>query len=119
MMQKITLFFLLIGTFGLSAQVSNVDAKSQKFSQNTCVVYGSNTCHHCIETKKFLSSQGVSFDFYDIDEDTVALRKMLSELHKRGISTKNLGIPVVFFKEEVFMNNIPFEQFLDKLKIIK
>jgi glutaredoxin 3 len=119
MMQKITLFFLLIGTFGLSAQVSSVIAKSQKSSQNTCIVYGSNTCHHCIETKKFLSSQGVSFDFYDIDEDTVALRKMLSELHKRGISTKNLGIPVVFFKEEVFMNNIPFEQFLDKLKIIK
>lgn len=116
---RIIVIIFFIGSFSLFGQQMNSVSNTQKSAEKTCFVYGSNSCSHCMETKLFLTKQGVIFKFFDIDEDTVALRSMLNELHKKGISTKNLGIPVVIYGDEVFMNNQPFEMFLEMLKKIK
>ena len=80
------------------------------------MVYGSPDCHHCIDTKKFLTENKIEFVFYDIDNDRNALNEMLAKLKAAKISTNGLGIPVIDKYGEVFTNNIIFEDFLKKLK---
>ena len=50
------------------------------------MVYGSPDCHHCIDTKKFLTENKIEFVFYDIDSDRNALNEMLAKLKAAKIS---------------------------------
>lgn len=79
------------------------------------IVYGSDDCQHCIDTKKYLLEHNIPFVFYDIDKNHEALQEMLSKLRKAGLSTSNLGIPVIDKQGEVFTNAGVFEEFLKKL----
>lgn len=111
----ILFLFLVLFQSNLKAQIvvetSKVEAK--------IIIYGSADCHHCIDTKKFLTENKIDFVFYDIDKDKVALAEMLAKLRVAKISTNGLGIPVIDKYGEIFTNNIPFESFLDKLKTKK
>lgn len=80
------------------------------------IVYGSDECHHCIDTKAFLTKNNISFEFFDIDKNPEALKEMLLKLRNAKISTQNLGIPVVDKNGAIYMNNGVFEEFLQKIK---
>lgn len=80
------------------------------------IVYGSNQCHHCLETKEFLTKKNIAFIFFDIDTDSVALHEMLKKVKTAGMSTSNLGIPVIDKNGTLFSNNGVFEDFLKKLE---
>lgn len=105
--------FLLVGIYTLVAQEKT---KKSEPKSTVLIVYGSDTCHHCIDTKLFLKNNSISFVFYDIDKDPVALREMLTKLKQANISTANLGIPVVDKQGQLIQNNGNFEDFLNKLK---
>ncbi len=108
------LFFLvLVTSSGLFAQ----DGKSNTATseKKVLIVYGSDECHHCTDTKKYLRENKIEFVFYDIDKNQEALQEMLSKLKKANISVSNLAIPVIDKQGVIFTNNIPFEAFLQKL----
>jgi glutaredoxin len=105
------LFFLFLVTNGLSAQ-SQTTTKPEKV---VMIVYGSDECHHCTDTKKYLKDNHIEFVFYDIDKNQEALKEMLFKLKQANISTNNLSIPVIDKQGVIFTNNIPFEEFLKKL----
>lgn len=111
----------LIGLFVFFLIFFTSDAIAQEVQKETpkskvIIVYGSDECHHCTDTKAFLKENHIDFVFYDIDKNQEALKEMLIKLRNANISTSNLGIPVVDKYGTVFTNNGVFEEFLKKLK---
>lgn len=88
---------------------------AQEISKKAIIIYGSDDCHHCIDTKAYLKKNNIEFVFFDIDKNAVALKEMLAKLKNAGISTSNLGIPVIDKQGFIFTNNGVFEEFLKKL----
>ncbi len=80
------------------------------------IVYGSEDCHYCQDTQHFLNEHHIAFVFYDIDRDPKALQEMLGKLREAGISTSNLGIPVIDKQGLIFTNSGGFESFLHQLE---
>ena len=117
LMKKLTaLLFFLMFCLGqqLSAQENQPKATSAS-EKKVMIVYGSDECHHCTDTKKYLKEHHIEFIFYDIDKNPEALKEMLFKLKTANISTNNLSIPVIDKQGVIFTNNIPFEEFLKKL----
>lgn len=111
-MKKIgILFFLLFGFIN-----NSLYAQEGLILKKTIIIYGSDECHHCIETKAFLKEKKIEFVFYDIDKNPVALQEMLLKLRQANISTSNLGIPVVDKNGKLFSNVGDFQEFLKKLE---
>jgi glutaredoxin 3 len=111
MKKIIYLLFLIFGMFSANAQQNNI-----KPVVNKVIIYGSDDCHHCMDTKAFLTQNKISFEFFDIDKNPEALKEMLQKLKSANISTQNLGIPVVDKNGVIFTNTGMFEEFLQKLK---
>ena len=95
---------------------SSLHAQEKKQIKSVMIVYGSEDCHYCIDTKKYLKDNNIEFVFFDIDKNQEALQEMLFKLKNSGISTSNLGIPVIDKQGIIFTNNGVFEEFLKKLK---
>ena len=83
------------------------------------IIYGSDTCHYCLETKEFLKTNNVAFLYHDIDKNEEKLTEMLSKLQNNGISTSNIQLPVVDRLGTIVMNSADFESFLNKLLLKK
>ncbi|WP_396193862.1 glutaredoxin family protein [Flavobacterium sp.] len=114
MKKSVALFiFLVFFINNITAQESQTT--STKLEKTVMIVYGSDDCHHCTDTKKYLKENHIEFVFYDIDKNQEALKEMLFKLKKANISTNNLSIPVIDKQGVIFTNNIPFEAFLKKL----
>lgn len=114
MSKKIILFLFVLFSTSFSlvfAQEKISTAKSVK----TLIVYGSESCPHCIATKEFLDKKKVKYKFLDIDKDIEALKEMLDKLKKANISLSNVEIPVIDNNGDVFINTPNFQDFLDKL----
>jgi glutaredoxin 3 len=109
-MKKTCFLFLLF--FGFM----NHSVMAQEVSKKTIIIYGSDECHHCTDTKAFLKEKKIDFVFYDIDKNPSALQEMLVKLRKANVSTSNLGIPVVDKNGVLFSNNVDFQEFLKKLE---
>lgn len=105
--------FLVLFTFFALFQNN---AFSQELNKKPVIVYGSDECHHCTDTKAFLKKNNIDFVFFDIDKNPEALKEMLTKLKNASISTSNLGIPVVDKQGLLYTNNGIFEEFLEKLK---
>jgi len=110
------LLILLLFTIGFNQVGFGQEGKIQTTDKKLIIIYGSDECHHCTDTKAFLKENEIEFVFYDIDKNPEALQEMLGKLRSAGISTSNLGIPVVDKQGTIFTNNGIFEEFLKKLK---
>ena len=110
------LFFCFLFTIIFNSEVFSQQHNQNKEKSTVIIIYGSDDCHHCIDTKAFLKKNNIEFIFYDIDKNPQALNEMLTKLRKANISTSNLGIPVVDKKGVLFSNNGDFQEFLKKLE---
>lgn len=116
MKKSVTLFFFFILFSGnIMLAQENQTKTTIKNEKAVMIVYGSDECHHCTDTKKYLKENHIEFVFYDIDKNQEALKEMLFKLKNANISTNNLSIPVIDKQGVIFTNNIPFEEFLKKL----
>jgi glutaredoxin 3 len=106
------IFFFIVAFNG---KVLAQETQNKTTEKAALIVYGSDDCHHCTNTKKYLSESNIPFVFYDIDKNQNALQEMLGKLKKAGISTSNLGIPVIDKQGVIFTNVGVFEDFLKKL----
>lgn len=107
-------FFLTI-FFLFSIQIGFSQENRPKSEQKPILIYGSDTCHYCIDTKKFAEENQLKFIYFDIDKDEKALKEMLTKLRQNNISTSNLNLPVVDKNGLVFTNEVDFSSFLKKL----
>ncbi|WP_309613813.1 glutaredoxin family protein [Flavobacterium sp.] len=116
MKKSACLLFLFMLFFNANALAQENKTKDEtKPEKAVMIVYGSDECHHCTDTKKYLKENNIEFLFYDIDKSQEALKEMLFKLKKANVSSNNLSIPVIDKQGVIFTNNIPFEEFLKKL----
>lgn len=106
-------FFVLFSFF--------TNAQKQEIKNNSIIyLYGSSSCHTCIDTKKFLEKENINYIFYDVDTNFEKQREMIDYLRKSNISLKNLNLPAVRMGNQIITNELNFEEFLQNiLKLIK
>ncbi|PWH84201.1 hypothetical protein DIS18_06595 [Algibacter marinivivus] len=115
------LFIITLGEFSFG-QVVESGLKDNLTSQKDLkkiIVYGSDTCHYCIDTKAYLKEKKIDFIYYDVDVNLLKQREMLIKMQKAGLSVDNLSIPVVDLYGKLIMNEANFDDFLKKLDTSK
>tara|TARA_R110002096_G_scaffold178357_1_gene355270 strand:+ start:1681 stop:2052 length:372 start_codon:yes stop_codon:yes gene_type:complete len=105
-------------SFGQVSDSVSKTAFEQKQSKKI-IVYGSDTCHYCIDTKAYLKEKKIDFTYYDVDVNLLKQREMLIKLQKAGIPVDNLSLPVVDLNGKLVMNGSNFKAFLKKLDTSK
>ena len=83
--------------------------------QKTIVVYGSDTCHYCTDTKAFLKERKVKFVYFDVDVNLGKQQEMLNKLIKANIDISSLSLPVIDKDGELFTNGKDFDAFLKRV----
>ncbi|AXG70697.1 glutaredoxin 3 [Kordia sp. SMS9] len=114
---KNLLFTIVCITFAYANTVKDIvksDESKHKITK-TIIVYGSDTCHFCVDTKQFLKDKKVTFTYFDVDVNNEKLQEMLQKLRKANIPVSNLSLPVIDKNGEIFTNSEPFEAFLEKI----
>lgn len=97
-------------------RVSHTEAINKQDSlQKTIIVYGSDTCHYCIDTKAFLIEKKVKFIYYDVDVNIEKQQEMVNKLIKANIDVSSLSLPVIDKGGELFSNGKNFDKFLEKI----
>lgn len=118
-MKQLIIIVLLFSTLNCNSQ--EVIHQNQKNKKIILIVYGSDSCHSCIETKAFLTEKNINFTYFDIDVDKVKEQEMLAKLQKNNISIHTLNLPVIDDKGAIILNKGNLKEFLKVLekKIIK
>ncbi|MDB9733010.1 hypothetical protein N8387_09760 [Polaribacter sp.] len=101
------LFFISIQ---INAQKEFRQTKESK--KEKIIVYGSDSCHSCLDTKKFLKQRNIKFIYYDIDVNKKKEKEMLEKLQKANISINTLNLPVIDNKGVIFLNKGNLKEFL-------
>tara|TARA_R110001592_G_scaffold307_1_gene1721 strand:+ start:4354 stop:4710 length:357 start_codon:yes stop_codon:yes gene_type:complete len=105
-----TILLLFLASFVINAQ--SLAKKTQIKKQEKIIVYGSDTCHYCIDTKAYLKEKNVAFIYYDIDLNKAKESEMITKLTNANISVASLSLPVIDYKGDIFLNKGNFEEFL-------
>jgi glutaredoxin 3 len=79
------------------------------------IVYGSDTCHYCLDTKAYLKKIKIDFIYYDVDVNLLRQREMVIKIKKAGLSLDNLSLPVIEKNGDLLMNSGDFDTFLKRL----
>ncbi|MFI1771836.1 glutaredoxin family protein [Thalassobellus citreus] len=112
-MKYLAVVILFFSTYFGSIELLNNDLFQDS---KTIIVYGSDTCHYCIDTKTYLKEKQIDFTYYDVDVNLEKQREMLIKLQKAGFSVDNLSLPVVDLGGKLIMNTpTDFEGFLKKI----
>lgn len=106
--------FLLCCVF-FAVNIAFCQNSNTQNKQVAIIIYGSDTCHYCLDAKKHAEDQKLNFVYFDIDKDENALREMLNKLRANNIATSNLNLPVIDKNGIVFTNEPDFTIFLNKL----
>ena len=104
-------------TFGQTKKLDSISEENTK--TNKIIVYGSDTCHYCIDTKAYLKEKNIEFTYYDVDINLLKQREMITILQNAGISVESLSLPVVDLQDKLIMNSNNFQGFLLKLTTSK
>ena len=106
---------LIIAFCLLTTNYFNAQEVSNKNKKEKMIVYGSDSCHSCLDTKAFLKEKNVNFIYYDIDVNKDKEQEMLVKLQKANISIYTLSLPVIDNKGDVFLNKGNLKEFLKVL----
>ncbi|MFI1744444.1 glutaredoxin family protein [Thalassobellus sediminis] len=110
------LVLIIVLFVSLESSSQNINSATKFDKQEKIIVYGSDTCHYCIDTKTYLKERKIEFIYYDVDVNIEKQREMIIKLQKAGISLDNLSLPVVDLGGKLIMNTpTDFEEFLKKL----
>ena len=92
-------------SFGnVSETASQTSATQQELKE--IIIYGSGTCHYCVDAKIYLTQKNIPFVFHDLDLDSKKIEEMYVKLRKANISTSNFQIPVVDKDGEIITNDL-------------
>ncbi|GAA4938207.1 hypothetical protein GCM10023314_08510 [Algibacter agarivorans] len=106
-------------SFGQVVESGLKDNLTSQKDLKKIIVYGSDTCHYCIDTKAYLKEKKIDFIYYDVDVNLLKQREMLIKMQKAGLSVDNLSLPVVDLYGKLIMNSNDFDYFLKKLDTSK
>lgn len=84
-------------------------------NQDSIIIYGSNSCNHCINLKSSLDSAEIVYKFYDVDINPAKENEMIDKLRSHQIRG-NITLPVVDVNREELLIKATFESILNSLK---
>ena len=112
----ILVFFLtLVDLIPTQASIPNSNPLNEQQKPQKIIVYGSDSCHYCLDTKDYLKKHNVPFVYYDVDQNTPKLNEMITKLLKNQIALDNVSLPVIDSNGKITMNNGDFDTFLKTL----
>lgn len=112
----ILVFFLtLVDVIPTQASIPNSNPLNEQQKPQKIIVYGSDSCHYCLDTKDYLKKYNVPFVYYDVDQNTPKLNEMITKLLKNQIALDNVSLPVIDSNGKITMNNGDFDTFLKTL----
>jgi len=92
-----------IGCETKKTEATKSEVITEATSQKEMVVYGSDTCDHCISFKKKMDSLGIKYTFYDVVADETKAQEMLDKLEKVNF-IGNIAFPVVDIEGRVMVS---------------
>ena len=92
---------------------SGSDRAIDRSAQAQLVIYGSNSCGHCIDFKAKLDSLNISYTFNDVEQNKALADEMLEVVHAAN-HYDYIEFPVVAIGKQVFINP-PLDQVLNAL----
>ena len=96
-------FIIIVLLFtSLLSNAQTVVHQNKESKKEKMIVYGSDSCHSCLDTKAFLKEKNIKFTYYDIDVNKAKEQEMLVKLQRNNISIQTLSLPVVDHKGDVF-----------------
>ncbi len=96
-----------------SEQAKEANESAEKIQQQV-TLYGSNSCDHCTVFRAGLDSAGVTYAFYDVEQNETYANEMLAKVHSVNYYDY-IQFPVVVVGENVFINP-PLDKVLALLK---
>jgi glutaredoxin len=114
-------YLIIVVLFLTTAQHHIREVSHHQTKKEKIIVYGSDNCHSCLDTKAFLKEKNIKFTYYDIDINKQKEQEMLVKLQNANISIQTLNLPVIDNKGVIFLNKGNFKQFLKVLdkKVVK
>ena len=112
---KSFLIILIAGIFSCTS--NNTDdskATKQKGVPEEVIVYGSNSCDHCIDFKAKLDNAGIDYVFHDVEQNQQLADEMVKAVQSINYQDY-IAFPVVVVGKQVFVN----PPFGEVLKVIR
>lgn len=96
------------------SQDKQIDTKTvNTFNRNHLIVYGSDSCHYCVDTKLFLKENNIAFKYFDVDVNLEKQNEMVVKLKKAGISLDAISLPIIDLYGKLIINDAAdFDGFL-------
>jgi len=107
-------YLIIMLLFSVPANTGSV-SKNNLQVQKTIIVYGSDTCHYCVDTKTYLKERDIEFTYYDVDVNKEKEQEMIMKLRQAKIPLSALSLPVIDKGGKVFTNGKNFDTFLKKI----
>ena len=95
-------FVLLLSCRPVTKDTSENKA-AESATQKQMIVYGVNTCDHCINFRKKMDSLNIKYTFYDVDADQDKADEMLRKLEAARFMG-NISLPVVDIEGRVLVS---------------
>ncbi|MDH5476305.1 MAG: glutaredoxin family protein [Cyclobacteriaceae bacterium] len=95
------LFLLMIVTLSISC--SNQEATNKETQQTSIIIYGSNSCDHCIDFKAKLDAKNIKYTFHDVEQDKTMANEMMAKTKAHNY-TGYISFPVVDVGGKLMVN---------------
>jgi len=93
----------IIAVFFLSIGCSNQENTNESEQQTSIIIYGSNSCDHCIDFKAKLDSHQLKYTFHDVEQNEAMANEMLAKT--RAINYDGyISFPVVDVGGKLLVN---------------
>ena len=99
----VLLCFVFMVACSPSAKEASNGETANGSGQKQMIVYGSNTCDHCINFKKKMDSLNIKYSFFDVEVDQTKADEMLKKLEEVRFMGY-IAFPVVDIEGRVMVN---------------
>ena len=107
-----TVLFML--SCSTSSEENNNENQKEESSQAELILYGSNSCDHCLDFKAQLDKAGIKYIFNDVEQNQQLADEMVKAVQAvnyRGY----IEFPVIVIGKKVFVN----PPFADVMKVLQ
>ncbi len=100
---SILAFVVILISCGPVTKESSEKSELKASGQKEMLVYGANTCDHCINFKRKMDSLQIKYTFFDVEVDQTKADEMLRKLEQARF-IGNISFPVVDIEGRVMVS---------------
>jgi len=97
------LLILMVLVLGISCSSQETTSEVTEKQQTSIIIYGSNSCDHCIDFKSKLDAQKVVYTFHDVEQNQAKANEMMAKTKAANYSGY-ISFPVVDVGGKLMVN---------------